>query len=161
MVVEAPKGNYRSKVQGDRTIIQGIMNHYRTTRKLYLSRLKKNDCPFCDPQNVAQNVQETPHAYIASNLTHYDLWEAMDVTDHLLILPKRHVLHFNELTSEESLDIMKLIAEYEAKGYSVYARAVKNANRNIPHQHTHLIKTAPRKPRGLLFLHKPYFLFKF
>ena len=89
----------------------------------------------------------------------YDIWEFRNVTDHLMIIPRRHVGSLAELTATESKDIMNLFGEYEAMGYNVYARATDSVQRTVPlHQHTHLIKTTKRKARGGFYLEKPYFV---
>lgn len=77
------------------------------------------------------------------------------------MVPKRHVLSLKELTDEEKLDHMNIIAAYEAEGYNIYARSVDSSTRSVPHQHTHLIKASGKRAKAVLFLQKPYFLFKF
>lgn len=89
------------------------------------------------------------------------MWEARNVEDHLLVLPKRHVRSFAELTKEEKLDIMNILAEYEVKNYNIYARGVDSTMRSVSHQHTHLIKTNAKEHRGTVFVRKPYIFFKF
>lgn len=135
------------------------MHHYRGTRKKYVSRLSK-ECPFCKPETIANAVYEDSLLYIVPNLTKYDLWELRDVTDHLLIIPKRHVVALHELNSEERQAVMDTIAKYDHLGYSVYARGVGVVSRSVPHQHTHLIKTNDKPARLSFFLKKPYLLIK-
>lgn len=89
------------------------------------------------------------------------MWEMLDVTEHLLVVPKRHALSLDELTDEEKLDHMNILASYEAKGYNIYARSVDSTTRSVAHQHTHLIKASGRRAKIVLFFQKPYFLFKF
>ena len=137
------------------------MNHYRKTIKKYRERQKVSGCPFCSEETIKQSIAETPHAYIVPNLTQYDLWELHDVVDHLLVVPKRHVLSFAELDEKERLDIMNILAEYESQNYNIYARGEQFVKRSVAHQHTHLIKVSNKKPRMSLFLQKPYMLVKF
>lgn len=137
------------------------MNHYRKTIKKYRERQKTEGCPFCSEATLAGAIKETPHAYIIPNLTQYDLWELHDVTDHMLVIPKRHVKSLLELTEKERLEIMDIVANYEAQNYNVYARGVDFVKKSVGHQHTHLIKASNKKPRISLFLQKPYLLFKF
>ncbi len=138
------------------------MFHYPKTRKEYKKHLRPASCPFCNVEELKKRkFIETDHAYIVPNKTSYDLWEARDVKDHLLVLPKRHVLKLSELTANEAADLMKIFAEYEAKGYNVYARGVNSTMRSVPHQHTHLIKTSPKEHHGTVFMRKPYIFFKF
>jgi ATP adenylyltransferase len=135
------------------------MHHYRKTVKKY-HRRRVQHCPFCDSATLAKAIKETPHSYIVPNLTQYDLWEMHDVTDHLLVIPKRHVKSLQELNKQERLDIVDLASDYEAEGYNVYARGVAFATRSVEHQHTHLIKAANKKPRMAFYLRKPYVVIK-
>lgn len=105
-------------------------------------------------------LRETEHAVIVKNRTLYDYWEMQKVTDHLMVIPKRHVASLAELTSEERLDVMNLCAEYEAQSYNIYARGVKSNRRSMAHQHTHLIKIDDKETKFYLAIRKPYFLFK-
>lgn len=136
--------------------------HSRKTRKRYNSFPAATECHFCDPQTHAEGIAlETAHAHVVINRTFYDQWELRRVVDHLLVLPKRHVLSLQELNEAERLDIMNIIADYEGKGYEIYARSPVSHTRSVPHQHTHLIKTGGKTGRGLLFWRKPYILLRF
>lgn len=138
------------------------MQHYRKTRKKYLERKTSAQiCPFCDPETLAKKVEDYAHAYVVPNLTKYDLWELNDVTEHLLLVPKRHVHSLGELTANERAETMDIIADYEAQGYNVYARSPDSVHRSVPHQHTHFIKIKHKPARGAIFLRKPYLLFTF
>lgn len=136
------------------------MNHYRKTVHKYRARLTSDGCPFCDPATIEKAIFENNYIYIVPNLTQYDLWELYDVTDHVLIIPKRHIEALSELDDNERLAIMDAAADYDLKGYSMYARGIGFINRSVAHQHTHLIKAANRKPKIALFVGSPYFLFK-
>lgn len=136
------------------------MNHYRKNIRKYKSRQRSEGCPFCKPDVVANALFENESVYIVPNLTQYDLWELHDVEDHLLLIPKRHVETLGELNNTERLAIMDKAAEYEAKGYNIYARGVGFVKRSVKHQHTHLIKVANKKPRFALFVQQPYYLLK-
>lgn len=137
------------------------MHHYRKTIKAYRKRRDLSSCPFCLPETLARAVYEGKHIYIVPNLTSYDLWEAQDVEDHLLIIPRRHVQSLSELDEKERLAVMDAAASHEAKGYSIYARGKGFINRSVQHQHTHLIKTSNKQPRILIYMQRPYYyLFK-
>jgi diadenosine tetraphosphate (Ap4A) HIT family hydrolase len=118
-------------------------------------------CPFCDESQRKNAVRETEHAYVMPNRVSYDHWESRDVIDHLMVIPKQHVKSFAELSDAAKIEIMSLIGEYEAGDYNVYARARTSPTRSVAHQHTHLIRTAVRPGRLMLYLRRPYFLFKF
>ena len=126
----------------------------------YKDRQSSSGCPFCNPDTVDSAIYEDRLIYIVPNLTQYDLWELHDVKDHLLIIPKRHVNKLSGLKPEERHSIIDKAAEYEAKGYSIYARGVGFSKRSVKHQHTHLIKVSNKKPRLAIFSQSPYFLFK-
>lgn len=135
--------------------------HFRSVRKSYRKIPKLAVCPFCDPHNQAQRIaEETKHAYVIENMVHYSQWEMSRVLDHLMIIPKRHVTSLQQLTKAERADIMDLIIAYEAKDYDVFARSPGSKTRSVPHQHTHLLRTAHKPGRALLFLRKPYILWR-
>lgn len=136
------------------------MNHYRKTIHQYKSHQRSDDCPFCSPGTLAAAIYEDEFIYIVPNLTQYDLWELHDVADHLLIIPKRHVETLGELTSKERLAVMDHAADYEARGYNIYARGVGFVKRSVKHQHAHLIKATNKKPRLAIFIQNPYYLLK-
>jgi diadenosine tetraphosphate (Ap4A) HIT family hydrolase len=136
------------------------VHHYRKTVKQYHKRQQRG-CPFCDEKTLAKAVFKNDLVYVVPNLTHYDLWELHDVTDHLLVMPKRHVKSLQELTPEERLAIMDVAARYESQGYNVYARGVDFVVRSVEHQHTHLIKATHKRPRLAFYLRRPYFVVKF
>lgn len=138
------------------------MYHYRKTRKAYKSYPKHPECEFCDFNDIAEKIiEETDHARVIKNRVFYDIWEMRDVTEHLMIVPKRHVKKLKELSDEEKLDIMNTIARYEALGFNIYAREPNSLSRSVAHQHTHLIKTGKKPGKALFFSHKPYFVIKF
>lgn len=136
------------------------MNHYRKTMSQYISRQKNDECPFCNALTLSNVIFENDLIYIIPNLTKYDLWELHDVEDHLLIVPKRHIETLGELSEKEKVAIMDKAAEYEAMGYSIYARGVGFIRRSVKHQHTHLIKVKNKSPKIAIFIRSPYYLFK-
>jgi diadenosine tetraphosphate (Ap4A) HIT family hydrolase len=138
------------------------MYHYRKTRKIYSSFEKPKGCTFCMLDEIADKVvEETPYARVIRNRVSYDVWELRDVIDHLMIVPKRHAHNLEDLNDDEKLDIMHIMARYEAIDYNMYARSARSVSRSIAHQHTHLIKTGKRIGHGTIFLRKPYFFVKF
>ena len=128
------------------------LHHYRKTVRKYHERRKVLECPFCARATLANAVLETDSAYVVPNLTKYDMWEGHDVVDHLLVVPKRHVKSIKELTEPERLEIIDIIADYEGKNYSVYARGVGSVTRSVEHQHTHLIKLHHKRPKFALYI---------
>ena len=138
------------------------MFRFRKSLKSYKSAPKVKGCPFCNTEGQGAIVQESRHAYVMENKFGYDLWEFRNVSEHLMVIPKRHVKSIAELTTDERKDIIDILSAYEAENYNIYARAVESVQRTVPlHQHTHLIKTDNKQAHGALFLRKPYFLYKF
>ncbi len=137
------------------------MFHYRKNLKTYRSYPKPAVCSFCEADLAGSKVLETEHAYVVPNRTFYDLWELRSVTDHLLVVPKRHVGSLKQLTKKERTNVMDILCDYEARNYNVYARAVNSKQRSVEHQHTHLIKTHDKQARGTITIKKPYLLIKF
>jgi diadenosine tetraphosphate (Ap4A) HIT family hydrolase len=128
----------------------------------YEKRRKKPGCPFCDPAEIDYRLrEETKFSFVIPNLPTYEVWEQHKVLDHLMVIPKRHVARLTELTDEELLDVSRIMAKYEADGYSVYARADNSPRRTVSHQHTHLIKIDPKAPKVHLYLEKPYLMVNF
>lgn len=136
------------------------MNHYRSTKKLHTQRRGRAGCPFCREDTLAEAIYKNKNVYVVPNLTKYDLWELHDVEEHLLVMPRRHVENLAELNKAEKEALMKVFADYEARGYSVYARGVGYVKRSVKHQHTHLIKVSNTEPKRAFFSSKPYFLYK-
>ncbi len=137
------------------------MFHYRKNLKKYRSYPKPTVCAFCEDDMAGRKVAENKYAYVVPNRTFYDLWELRSVTDHLLLLPKRHVRSLSQLTKKEREAVMDMMCEYEGKNYNIYARGINSKQRSIDHQHTHLIKTHDKQARGSLTLKKPYVFIKF
>lgn len=140
------------------------MHHYRKTIKQYRATRAKNaatkSCPFCDRATLENALYETELSYVVRNVTEYDLWEAHEVAEHLMVIPKRHTESLQDMSTEERLDMLDIAAQYEVEGYNVYARGVGATTRSVEHQHTHLIKIKDRYPRVVLHVQKPYFLIR-
>lgn len=139
-----------------------MYHHDRQAHKKYLSFPRSNSCDFCDPPGKFKKIiAETAHAWIVENRVAYTQWELRKVTEHLMVFPKSHVLTLNELSQDARIDIINVMAQYEADGYEIYARAPTSSTRSVPHQHTHLIKAEPKIGRGLLYWGKPRILWLF
>ena len=117
----------------------------------------KEGCVFCDRNELANPI-EHPHFLVVENRFKYDVWDGCRVTDHLMVIPQRHVTDFSQFTSDEKIAFIDLLAEYERQGYSVYSRGVNSATRTVDHVHTHLIKLNPHAIRSLVYLTKPHVL---
>lgn len=106
----------------------------------YRDHMKANsagECDFCRTNQPHDGMMR-----IIANDFPYAVWESREVVDHLMLVPKRHVLTFSEFTLEEKIEYFTRIEEYEALGYSCYTRAQTNPTRSVAHLHTHLLKSA-------------------
>lgn len=144
------------------------MRHYRKTLKNYASK-NANDkklagCSYCnDHKNGTYDlVKKGKTMVLFRNRVSYDMFEGQRVTEHLLVVPIRHVESIAEFTKEEKLEQMDIIGEYEKQTYDVYARGIGSVTRSMLHQHTHLIKMENKHkfPKFIFFIRKPYFLFE-
>lgn len=138
------------------------MHHFRRTKKRYLSLNKKSaassDCSFCTSAKDEAIITENDTMYVVKNRVSYDIFEGYHVSDHLLILPKEHRASIAEFLPDEAQDFVALAGEYEAKGYSVYARGFDSPARSVAHQHTHLIKIEGKASKVILYTAKPHVL---
>ena len=99
-----------------------------------------NPCLFCNP-NESGIAQENELAYAS-----YDTYPVSDY--HCLIIPKRHVIDYFELSNEEVIacnDLIKTIKEEilnkdnRVKAFNIGTNAGKIAGQSIMHCHIHLI----------------------
>lgn len=141
------------------------MTAYRSRKEMtpYRKRIKllkttPNVCEFCDlKQGDEQFVGETAHFKMVRNIHPYTLWDERRVKEHLLIMPKAHVETLAKLSAKAQNEFVKLIIDYEANGYDIFARTAENKMKSVVHQHTHLIKTGGKRRHILFFTRKPYF----
>lgn len=96
--------------------------------------------------------------YVVANRVAYDMFEDRKVTEHLMVIPKKHHESIQSFSNEEKCDAMDVMGEYESKGYSVYARGYGSATRSVAHQHTHLIKLVGEPSKVIIYARKPYIL---
>jgi diadenosine tetraphosphate (Ap4A) HIT family hydrolase len=141
------------------------MYHFRSTRRTY-EKLNSQDkkqtvhCSFpsCDGASSQSITEENETMYVIDNRITYDIFEGRRVLDHKMVIPKRHVESLADFTQQEKIDHMEVIGNYEKQGYNIYARGAGSVTRSVKHQHTHLIKTSHKLPKGTLYIRKPYFL---
>ena len=111
-----------------------------------------NNCPFCKA--------ESERDLIASSSLSVAFYDGFPVSPgHALIIPRRHVASFFELTQEEQQDLLNLadrvkrIVEerYHPDGYNIGINVGEAAGQSIFHVHMHLIpryKGDVPNPRG-------------
>lgn len=140
----------------------GSMHHFRKTWQVYESHRRadntKQDCTLCVERNLDTVIHMGDTMYVVKNRVQYDMFEGRRVEDHLLVMPKTHKESTAEFTSDEGKELLAIIAEYEAKGYGFYGRGVGSPTRSVKHQHTHLIKLIPKRPKFVVVVNKPYFV---
>ena len=99
-----------------------------------------NNCPFCKV--------ESEREIIASSLLSVAFYDGFPVSPgHALIIPKRHVSSFFDLSKEERQDLLnmadsvKRILEerYHPDGYNIGINVGEAAGQSIFHVHMHLI----------------------
>ena len=105
------------------------------------SEIKENaDCPFCNLSDQTEIITES--------LTVYAIADKYPVNPgHALIIPKRHVANYFELTFREQqacwfmLNYVKELmdAEFHLQGYNVGINVGTTAGQTIDHVHIHLI----------------------
>lgn len=111
-----------------------------------------NPCIFCNIKK-SDLIDENELAYLS-----YDSYPVTDL--HCLIIPKRHVKNYFELTDEEIVACNKLIKKIKkeienkdptVKGFNIGTNSGKTAGQSIMHCHIHLIprrKGDIENPRG-------------
>lgn len=140
------------------------MHHLRKTKLTYnkanAGDRKRPECTFCTDETRARILDENKTMFVIANRVAYDFFEGLEVEEHLMVIPKRHIEDFKSLSAQEKTDFVDMISKYEAKGYGFYARGTHNANRSVRHQHTHLFKVKGYKARVLFYLKKPHLLIR-
>lgn len=109
------------------------------------------DCPFCNLTEEDRIISEN-ETFIAK----YDRYPVNE--GHTLLIPKRHVGTFLELTDEERMDFFTLLSitrehlqdEFGADGYNIGINEGTAAGQSIPHLHIHII------PRYFGDIEKPH-----
>ena len=108
---------------------------------LLITSIASANCPFCNPQILEdRTVFEEGEALVF--LGHRPV-----VDGHLLVIPKRHVERFEELTEGEVLSIFRSIQKIHAVSKNLfdhtdYLLVQKNgplADRSVPHLHFHYV----------------------
>lgn len=126
--------------------------------KNYRKSLKGVDCQFCVLVKSGGDavIAQTKHCLIIVNRFGYDIWDGCGVKEHLMVIPKRHVVSLAELNREEKLDYMDQLTKYEGNNYSLYARSPGNTTKSVTHQHSHLIKIDNKYRRWFFYLRSPH-----
>jgi len=133
----------------------------RKENKTY-SRYTKNVqkagvCEFCDIKEGDEGfVKELTYFKVIYNKFPYTFFDYHKITDHLLVIPKKHTDTISSFTADEALEYTQLVGDYEAKGYDVFSRAPSSKQKSVPHQHTHLIKPVGKEIKTMIYTKKPF-----
>lgn len=118
-----------------------------------------NSCAFCNPSVISsQLLYEGTFTYAL--YTHRPI-----VPGHCLILPKRHVERFENLSDEECLELTQVIKKihqavshaYQTSGYLLVEKNGPEAFQSVPHVHFHYIPRKKEDSSSLLLLFKTLF----
>ena len=110
------------------------------------------DCPFCKVESEREIIASTP-----LSISFFDGFPVSP--GHALIIPRRHVASFFDLTKDEQEDMLKLAdrvkiiidENYHPDGYNVGVNVGEAAGQSIFHVHMHIIpryKGDVPNPRG-------------
>lgn len=140
------------------------MRHYR--RMALKTRARNNNekksdiiCSFCEAIEDWQVIKNSETMRLIRNRSPYEIFDGIPTTGrHYLVLPKRHVTFMSELTDAEKLEMMNLLAEYEAQNFTIFSQSIASVNRTQEHLHTHLIELSAQRFRFLVYIAKPYLL---
>jgi diadenosine tetraphosphate (Ap4A) HIT family hydrolase len=138
-----------------------VENMYRSRKtSLRYDHSNPEGCPFC---NVIQNkwtvISQTDDFFVVKNHYPYSWWDINKVVEHLLVIPKLHVISLSEMNPAKLTELMKIYASYEKEGFNVYTRAPSNIEKSVKHQHTHLIRTDNKERSLAFYLRKPLIVF--
>lgn len=137
---------------------KGEMN-YRSIKKTRKGSVGCNFCGF-DDLKKDEVIKEYKYFWLVKNIFPYDIWDDQGVTDHLMLIPKRHIKSIGDMNDAELLEHSKILGIYEDLGYSIYARASSNVVKSVVHQHTHLLKLDNKEISFMLYNKQPYVLIK-
>lgn len=116
--------------------------------KTLLKKIRKNHfCPFCK-LNKGSLIVENKFAYLIPASAPY-------VKNHLLVIPKKHILAMENLKQKEKNAILELLIygikilkkKYPAIEIDYKEGELNSARKSIPHMHFHLI---PRKRKIMI-----------
>ena len=103
----------------------------------YLAQSREDGCHFCNPRD--RKFVENDGAYLTYGIAPYH-------KHHLLVIPKKHVRSFMELTREEAEQVWDIIRKASAvllelgyESYTVIVREGKNEAKTMEHVHYHVI----------------------
>ena len=117
-----------------------LPSQFHTNEKFTDIVIENEYCPFCNIADNEEIIAETPNA-----LALFDKYPAS--LGHALIIPKRHVASYRDLTNHEK-EAMNVVLEYVMKkiderfhpdGYNVGINIGEAAGQSVFHCHMHII----------------------
>ncbi|GAB6070646.1 HIT family protein [Thiomicrorhabdus hydrogeniphila] len=95
-----------------------------------------NLCPFCNSEFYLENE---------TCIARFDIYPVSK--GHTLVIPKRHVETWFDMSQQEQIDAMDLVQkvkmyldlEYTPDGYNIGVNCGEVAGQSIPHAHIHII----------------------
>ncbi len=104
-----------------------------------VARINANGCPFCSLPR-SRVVEESTLAVVIRD-------EFPVAPGHTLVIPRRHVGSFFDITDEERAELFALVAsarqklddEFRPDGYNIGINDGAAAGQTVPHLHIHLI----------------------
>lgn len=133
---------------------------YRTIkheRKYILQRNNVSSCPFCFPK-AKEIIKEGKYFRIFKNIFGYDIWDRHQVTKHLMLIPKKHLVTLKNLSKPAQMEYFKFYNEYLKKGFNIFTRPNSSQTKTKTHFHTHLIQTSDKLYQEISFVADPYYL---
>jgi diadenosine tetraphosphate (Ap4A) HIT family hydrolase len=126
-------------------------------RVVFKAKMDRSYCPFCD-RKIIEFQKFYEDDVVMGLYSHKPITEG-----HCLIIPKRHIERFDDLTEQESLSINDLIKKtnkaamqvLNINDYLILQKNGESVGQTVPHVHFHYI---PRKAEDKGTLR---FLFKF
>ena len=108
--------------------------------------MTEKNCPFCSPEKILfenEMARAVPDRYPVR-------------PGHTLVVPKRHVASFFDLTEEElaaCFDLIKktkgsLDEKYSPGGYKIGINIGRSSGQTIMHAHIHVVPMGGEKPHG-------------
>ncbi len=122
----------------------------------YKNNPRDKGCVFC-AWDFEEIVEQYDYFVIVRNKFGYNIFEMCEVTDHLMVVPIKHVDTLENLSKPERLQFLDIIIKYEEQGYNVFFREPNNPVRTINHHHTHFIKLG-RRLDNAIYRRDPYTL---
>ncbi len=151
----------KPRVQLKPHIQSGPIVRTRAMERDYIHRRKivAGTCAFCAYADTPEDVTAHYNSFfVVKNIFPYAVWDGCHVTEHLLLVPRRHVESLSELDTNEGTEYLRLVSELESQGYAIYSRPAGSAGKSIPHQHTHLIKIDNKRIKTLYYNFMPHIL---